>query len=92
MGMFKKKKINQFDLVFNQKDMMKVLNLEPSSPVIRDLIGWTEKDDQERVEVVLAKKKRALQEKLNDGCTLREEMELEIQIDGVQNNLNNITK
>ena len=92
MGMFKKKKINQFDLVFNQKDMMKVLNLEPSSPVARDLIGWTEKDDRERVEVVLAKKKRALQEKLIEGCTLREEMELEIEIDGVQNNLNSIRK
>jgi hypothetical protein len=91
MGMFKKKKINQFDLMFNQKDMMKVLNLEPSSPVVRDLIGWTEKDDRERVEVVLAKKKRTLQERLNDGCTLREEMELEIEIDGIQNYLNKTT-
>ena len=91
MGLFKKKKINQFDLVFNQKDMMKVFNLEPSSPVVRDLIGWTEKDDRERVEMNLAKKKRVLQERIKNSCTLREEMELEIEIDGTQNYLNKTT-
>lgn len=93
MGLFNKKKIQRMDsFSFSDKrEMLKVFGLEPAEGA-RELFGWTEKDDEENVEMDLAKKKRALQERLKNGCTLREEMELEIQIDGVQNYLNSITK
>jgi len=88
VGIFNKRKIEKMDsfLFSDKREMLKVFGLEPAEGA-RELFGWTEKDDKENVEMDLAKKKRALQERLKNGCTLREEMELEIQIDGVQNYL-----
>ena len=93
MGIFNKKKTGRMDSFSfsDKKDMMKALGLEPAEG-LRDLFGWTEEDDRERVETDIAKKERALHERLRDGCTLREEMELEIEIDGVRNYLKSITK
>lgn len=77
MGIFNKRKIEKMDsfLFSDKREMLKVFGLEPAEGA-RELFGWTEKDDKENVEMDLAKKKRALQERLKNGCTLREELSL----------------
>ena len=83
MGIFRKK-VPYDPFAPTLKDTMKMLGVEPGSQM-REIYGWTEKDDIESQEVGLSKMKRKLIEMKAGSATLREVMELEISIQGTEN-------
>jgi hypothetical protein len=68
----------------SMKETMKAFGLEPAESA-RELFGWTEEDDNDGKIAMILRKKNLLKESLDNGCSLREEMELEIEIDGLSN-------
>ena len=68
----------------SMKETMKALGVEPSEAA-RGLFGWTEDDDKDGKNIILLRKRQFLKERVANGCSLREEMELEIEIDGLSN-------
>ena len=68
----------------SMKDTMKALGVVPAESA-RALFGWTEEDDEDGKNAMILRKKNHLKESLDNGCSLREEMELEIEIDGLSN-------
>lgn len=93
MGFFDKKAkppksrtFSRFDDVSpsSMKETMKALGVEPAESA-RELFGWTEEDDRDGKMELIERKKHRLKERVANGCSLREEMELEIEIDGLSN-------
>lgn len=88
MGLFNKKAkpplgpMNDFSPAL--KEIMKGLGMVPGEG-LDGFFGWTEDDHKETKEITLLKMKNALEYRMKNGCSLREEMELEIQIDGLSN-------
>jgi hypothetical protein len=68
----------------SMKETIKAFGLEPAESA-RELFGWTEEDDNDGKIANLTRKKNLLSQRLENGCSLREEMELEIEIDGLSN-------
>jgi hypothetical protein len=66
------------------KDALKSLGLEPSESA-KELFGWTKEDDEDGKNALIGRKRNLLNERRASGCSLREEMELEIEIDGLSN-------
>jgi len=90
MGLFNRKKIPVSDFSpMNMKETMKALGLVPGDGA-RSMFGWTEEDDKDGIKVSIEKKKRLLSERISSGCSLREEMQIEIEIDGQNNHLNEL--
>ncbi len=93
MGLFNKKtkmadgriipRIDDFS-PSSMKDTMKALGVEPADSA-RELFGWTDEDDRDGKNAIILRKKIHLKARLESGCSLREEMELEIEIDGLSN-------
>ena len=90
MGLFNKKAkpplgpINHDFPPSGLKEIMKGFGMVPGEG-LDGFFGWTEDDYKETKEIALLKKKNALEYRMKKGCSLREEMELEIQIDGLSN-------
>ena len=68
------------------KETIKSFGLEPSESM-RDLFGWTKEDDVDVQANLVDRKRTHLEERIAEGCCLREEMELKIEIDGMVNAL-----
>ena len=90
MGIFRKKKIYEkhYDKYGpSVKDLMKAAGYYPNSDanVLREYLGWTEEDDATTYEERIESLKSYLDIVRSGGYTLREEMEKEIQIEGLEN-------
>ena len=68
------------------KESMKEFGLAPAESA-REYFGWTEEDDRDGINKLIERKRRILKERVANGCNLREEMELEIEINGLSNYL-----
>jgi hypothetical protein len=70
----------------SMKETIKSFGLEPSESM-RGIFGWTEEDDVDVQTNLVERKRTHLKERIAEGCNMREEMELEIKIDGMVNAL-----
>lgn len=61
--------------------IMKMNGTQPSNQTAREYFGWTKIDDLELATVQIDQRNRKLREAIANDCSLREEMELEVQID-----------
>lgn len=75
----------------DMKETMKAFGLVPSEQM-RQVFGWTAEDDKEGAEALLNREQRRLAQKIAEGCSLREEMQFELQIDGIRNGLKDTLK
>lgn len=64
------------------KETLKEFGLEPAESA-RALFGWTEEDDRDGQRILQERARAELAQRIADGCSLREEMQLEIKIDGM---------